>query len=126
MAMPTGWMLSVGIPGMAKSIVWVTARVAVSMTETVPPTSAETQTSAPSAVNLATRGREPTRTLPTISRVPVSMKWAMLVVSEVLMSSLPSGLTAMPSGSTPTWISLAMRPPGMSMTETMLSFSLET
>ncbi len=56
----------------------------------------------------------------------MSMKCAMLVVSDVLTSSLPSGLTPIPSGSTPTGISPVIRPPGTSRIETRLSFSLET
>ena len=35
-------------------------------------------------------------------KLVVSMKWAMLVVSEVLTRIVPSGLMPMPSGSTPT------------------------
>jgi hypothetical protein len=54
------------------------------------------------------------------------MKWAMLVVSDVFTRTLPSGLMPMPSGSTPTGISVTTRPAAMSSTDTMLSFSLET
>ena len=80
------------------------------MTLTVPPISAETQTCAPSAVHSARRGRLSTRTLATTLCVSVSMKCAMLVVSEVLTSHLPSGLMPMPSGSTPTGISPTTSP----------------
>jgi hypothetical protein len=125
-AIPTGWMLSAGTPGTANSIVRFTACVAASITDTVPPTSEETHTSAPSAVNRATRGRLPTSTLATTSLVAVSMKCAMLVVSDVLTSMPPSGLTPIPSGSTPTGISVTIRPDFTSSTETMLSFSLAT
>ena len=61
-----------------------------------------TQTSDPSGLNCANRGRVSTNTLEVISWVSVSMKWAMLVVSDVATTVLPSGLTPMPSGSTPT------------------------
>ena len=63
-----------------------------SMTLTVPPISEETQTSEPSGLNSAKRGRASTSTLATIWRVCVSMKCAMLVVSDVLTRILPSGL----------------------------------
>ena len=48
----------------------------------------------------------------------------MLVVSEVQTTSAPSGDTAMPSGSMPTWISSTIFLAAMSMTLTTLSFSL--
>ena len=79
------------------------------MIDTVPPISEDTQSSDPSRLNSAKRGRESTSTLATIWRVVVSMKCAMLVVSEVLIRILPSGLMAMPSGSTPTWMSPSAR-----------------
>ena len=44
-------------PGISKPILCLTARVALSITLTVPPISEVTQTSAPSAVKSATRGR---------------------------------------------------------------------
>ncbi len=62
------------------------------MIATVPPISEETQNSEASCLNWAKRGRESTSTLATIWRVVVSMKCAMLVVSEVLIRILPSGL----------------------------------
>ena len=62
---------------------FLTLRVAVSITATVPPTSAETQTSEPSGVNWAKRGLVSTSTLAMTSCFAVSMKWAMLVVSDV-------------------------------------------
>ena len=105
-------------------MVLMTWRVAVSMTLTVPPISAVTQTCLPSAVNSAKRGRESTSTLSTISYVAVSMKCAMLVVSEVFTSILPSGLMPMPSGSTPTGISAIGSPDSTSTIVTMLSSSL--
>ena len=77
----------------------------MSITLTVPPISADTQISASSLVHSAKRGRWSTRTLSVISCVSVSMKCAMLVVSEVFTTHLPSWLTPMPSGSTPTGIS---------------------
>ena len=101
-------------------------RVALSITLTVPPISAETQTSASSLVHSAKRGRWSTRTLSVISCVSVSMKCAMLVVSDVLTTHLPSWLTPMPSGSTPTGISDSIWPLAMSTTVTMLSSSLAT
>ena len=101
-----------------------TVCAAASITATGPPTSELTQTCAPSAVKRATRGRLPTSTLAIGFCVAVSMKCAMLVVSEVLTSTLPSGLTPMPSGSTPTGISFVTRPAARSRMETMLSFSL--
>ena len=99
---PTGWIASFRRPGISKVIFVVTACLTGSMMETVPPTSEETHNSEPSRLNSAKRGRESTRTFATIWRVSVSMKWAMLVVSDVLIRILPSGLIAMPSGSTPT------------------------
>ena len=80
-----------------------------SMTLTVPPTSEETQSSEPSLLNTAKRGLAPTSTLATISWVFASMKCAMLLVSEVQITNLPSGLTAIPSGSTPTWMLAVLR-----------------
>src|SRR5262249_4243874 len=73
-----------------------------SMMLTVPPISDETQTSEPSRLNSANRGRASTNTLATIRRVSVSMKCAILLVSDVATRVLPSGLRPMPSGSTPT------------------------
>ena len=73
-----------------------------SMTETFPPTSDDTQSSDPSGLNSAKRGRGATRMLATIFFARQSMRWAMLVVSEVLTTIAPSGLTATPSGSIPT------------------------
>ena len=61
-----------------------------------------------------------------ISCVSVSMKCAMLVVSEVFTSHLPSWLTPMPSGSTPTGTSAITWRVAMSITVTMLSSSLAT
>ena len=55
--MPTGWIASLGTPGISKAILCLIARLALSITLTVPPTSEDTQTSALSAVNSATRGR---------------------------------------------------------------------
>ena len=104
----------------------VTSRVALSMTETVPPISALTQTSEPSGLNSAKRGRESTSTLSVISCVVVSMKCAMFVVSDVLTMVLPSGLMPMPSGSTPTGISASTFLLSRSITVTRLSSSLAT
>src|ERR1700704_1990785 len=126
MLIPTGWIASLRIPGMANSILPVTACFAGSMIETVPPISEETHNSEPSRLNSAKRGRASTSTLATIWRVAVSMKCAMLVVSEVLIKILPSGLMAMPSGSTPTWMSPTRARFSRSMTVTVLSFSLAT
>ena len=49
----------------------------------------------------------------------LSMKWAMLVVSEVATVTFEFGLTAMPSGSTPTGTSPSISPFARSMTVTM-------
>ena len=54
------------------------------------------------------------------------MKCAMLVVSDVLIRILPSGLMVMPSGSTPTWMSPRRARFSRSITVTVLSFSLAT
>ena len=54
-----------------------------------------------------------------------SIRCAMLVVSDVLTRILPSGLIAMPSGSTPTGISATTLRVLMSMTVTRLSFSFD-
>ena len=104
----------------------MTLRVFGSITVTVPPISALTQSCAPSAVNSATRGRLSTSTLSMVVLVAVSMKCAMFVVSDVLTSSLPSGLMPMPSGSTPTGISASTLSVSMSTTVTRLSSSLAT
>ena len=50
----------------------------------------------------------------------------MLVVSEVFTMVWPSGLTAMPSGSTPVGISAIILREGRSITVTMLSSSFDT
>ena len=60
------------------------------------------------------------------SKVLVSMKWAMLVVSEVFTRTLPSGDSPIPSGSTPTGISASTLFFSMSMMVTWLSSSLAT
>ena len=96
------------------------------MIDTVPPISDDTHTSELSRLNSAKRGRASTSTLATIWRVAVSMKCAMLVVSDVLIRILPSGLIAMPSGSTPTWMSPIRARFSRSMMVTVLSFSLAT
>ena len=55
-----------------------------------------------------------------------SMRWAMLVVSEVLTTIESSGLTATPSGSTPTGNSLTTLRVAMSIAVRSASFSLAT
>ena len=77
---------------MLKLILPVMVRLAGSMMDTVPPISDDTHNSELSRLNSAKRGRASTSTLATIWRVAVSMKCAMLVVSEVLIRILPSGL----------------------------------
>ena len=90
----------------------------------VPPTSEDTQSSLPSGVNFASRGRLSTSTLAISLLDALSMTCAMLVDSEVATVNLPSGLTPMPSGSTPTGTSARMSPLLMSMMVTRLSSSL--
>ena len=92
----------------------------------LPPISDVTHSSDPSDLNSEKRGREPTSRLSTISWLAVSMKCTMLVVSDVQISTLESGLTAMPSGSVPTdtW-PMAVRF-AMSMMVTIELFSLAT
>ena len=111
---------------MLNEILSVTTRLTGSMIDTVPPISDDTHTSELSRLNSAKRGRASTSTLATIWRVAVSMKCAMLVVSDVLIRILPSGLIAMPSGSTPTWMSPRRARFSTSMMVTVLSFSLAT
>ena len=123
-SMPTGWSSSGRTPGTSKPISLVTFQVAGSITEMVPPTSEETQSSLPSAVNFASRGRESTSTLAMSLREALSMTCAMLVLSEVATVYLPSGLTVMPSGSTPTGTSASTSPVLMSMMVTRESSSL--
>src|SRR5680860_519704 len=82
-SMPTGCNCSGRTPGTSKVIFLVTFQVLGSMTEMVPPTSDETHSSLPSAVNLASRGRESTSTLAISLWVALSMTCAMLVLSEV-------------------------------------------
>ena len=123
MRMPTGWIASVGHARDLELIFLTMARVAGSMTLTVPPTSAETQSDLPSFENSAKRGRASTSTLSMTLCVVVSMKWAMLVVSEVFTSTLPSGLMPMPSGSTPTGTSATIEFFSTSSTVTWLSSS---
>ena len=91
-----------------------------------PPISEVTHNSDPSVLNAENRGREPTSRLPTIWRLVVSMKCTMLVVSDVHISVLESGLTAMPSGSMPTDTSPIEARFSRSMTVTIASFSLAT
>ena len=100
--------------------------VAGSITFTTPPSSEETQTWEPSCFQTAMRGRGATSTFATTLPVAALMKCAMLVVSEVFTMVPPSGLTPMPSGSTPVGISVSALRAATSMTVTMLSFSLET
>ena len=61
-----------------------------------------------------------------ISCVAVSMKWTMLVVSDVHIRTLASGLTVMPSGSMPTDTSPVAARFATSMMVTIASFSLAT
>src|ERR1700691_1515007 len=58
---PTGWICSLRNPGTSKPIVRVMAFLTGSMTEILPPTSDDTQSSDPSGVNSAKRGRGGTR-----------------------------------------------------------------
>ena len=81
-------MLSGLMPGISKPMVLMIFRVLASITDTVPPTSDVTQSCDPSAVNSAKRGRVPTSTLSTISKLLVSMKCAMFEVSDVAISVL--------------------------------------
>ena len=67
MLIPTGWIASLRSPGMSNVIFLMTSCFTGSMTLTVPPTSDETQSSEPSCLNSAKRGRASTRTLATIS-----------------------------------------------------------
>src|SRR5262249_21780559 len=105
MRTPTGWIASALTPGISKVILARIWRVLASITVTLPPISALIQTCDPSGVNSATRARLAARTVATIVWLAVSLKCAMLVVSDVATSSLPSGLMPSPSGSTPTGIS---------------------
>ena len=95
-----------------------------SITLTVPPISAETQTSLSSGVNIATLGLASTKTFSTISKVSALIKWAMLVVSEVLTKIFPLFVSPIPSGSTPTGISSIIILSFMSTTVTIASSSL--
>src|SRR6476469_7724012 len=76
-------MASVRSPGISEVIFFFSSCFTGSMTLTVPPISDETQTSEASRLNSAKRGRASTSTLATIRRVSVSMKCAILVVSDV-------------------------------------------
>src|SRR5216683_7343331 len=116
-------MASLRSPGISKVIFFFTSCFTGSMTLTVPPISDETHTSEASRLNSAKRGRASTSTLATIRRVAVSMKCAILVVSDVATRILPSGLRPMPSGSTPTWTSPSRVRFSTSMMVTVLSFS---
>ena len=64
--------------------------------------------------------------MPMIFWVLVSMKCAMLVVSDVQISVFESGETDMPSGSTPTGMLVCARRFSMSIAVTIASFSLAT
>src|SRR3990170_7537115 len=114
-SMPTGCNCSGRTPGTSKVIFLVTFQVLGSITETVPPTSDDTHSSLLSALNLASRGRESTSTLAISLCVELSMTCAMLVDSEVATVYLPSLLTVMPSGSTPTGTSASTSPLAISM-----------
>ena len=72
------------------------------------------------------RTRVGTRMLATDFLFRQSMRCAMLVVSEVLTTIEPSGLTATPSGSTPTGNSLTTLRVAMSIAVSSASFSLAT
>src|SRR3984893_16426761 len=122
--MPTGWIASDRRPGISNVTVCLSCRVAGSIMARPPPISEVPHNSDPSALNAEKRGREPTSRLPTISRLAVSIKWTMLVVSDAHTKILESGLTAMPSGSMPTdtWPMAARF--SRSMTVTIASFSL--
>src|SRR5215470_15386281 len=126
MLMPTAWIASLRRPGISNAIFFFTSCLAGSITLTVAPISDDTQTSEPSRLNSAKRGRASTSTLATIRRVCVSMKCAMLVVSDVLTRMRPSGLSPMPSGSTPTCTSPSGTRRSRSMMVTVLSFSFAT
>ncbi len=126
MLMPTGWMASDRSPGISKVTVCLSFRVAGSMIARLPPISDVTHNSEPSALNAENRGREPTKRLPTIPRLAVSIKCTMLVVSDVHIRILESGLTAMPSGSMPTDTSPMDARFSRSITVTIASFSLAT
>src|SRR5262245_32129284 len=126
MLIPTAWMASFRSPGISKAIFFFTSCFTGSMMLTVPPISDETQTSEASRLNSAKRGRASTSTLATIRRVSVSMKCAILLVSDVATRVLPSGLRPMPSGSTPTCTSPSGTRRSKSMIVTVLSFSLAT
>ncbi len=122
--MPTGWIASLRRPGTSKEIVWTTAFLTGSITDTLPPTSDDTQSSAPSGLNSAKRGREGTRMFATACLEAQSIRWAMLVVSDVLTTMAPSGLTATPSGSTPTGIWATCLREAMSIAVSAASSSL--
>src|SRR5271165_997473 len=124
--MPTGWIASLRSPGTSKAIVCVIVFFTGSITETLPPTSDDTQSSEPSGLNSAKRGRDGTRMLATTLRFGQSTRCVMLVVSEVLTTIVPSGLTATPSGSTPTGTCATAFRVATSMAVSSASFSLAT
>ena len=64
--MPIGWIASFDRPGISKRIFCFTLWFAGSMTATVPPISDDTQSSEPSGLKAAKRGRASTSTLATI------------------------------------------------------------
>src|ERR1700679_1981663 len=97
--MPTGWIASDRSPGISTLTVCLICRVPGSIMVRAQPISEVTHNSDPSDLNDEKRGREPTSRLATTSRLVVSMKCTMLVVSDVQIRTLESGLTVMPSGS---------------------------
>ena len=101
-------------------------KVLASITVTAPPSSEDTQTSLPSCVNAAQRGRGGISTLARFFPLSKEKNCAMLVVSVVLTISCPSGLTAMPSGSTPVGICTSIFLVSMFHTVISALFSLET
>src|ERR1700722_17447750 len=126
MLMPTGWIASDRSPGISNLTVCLICRVTGSTIVRAPPISEVTHNSEPSDLNAENPGREPTSRLATNSRLVVSMKCTMLVVSDVQIRTLESGLTVMPSGSMPTDTSPRAARFSRRMTVTIASFSLAT
>ena len=102
MAKSTGVISELLIPFLSKVIVCFIEKVLVSITLTVPPSSLVTQYSSPFLAKAPLLGLFPTSTSSIISPIHGSIIMIVLVPSDVMNTSLPSGVKLTPSGSIPT------------------------
>ena len=103
-----------------------TSSVATSTMSMTPESSAETHSSARSGVSAKRRGRVSTRMSAITSCRSTSMTWTRFAASEATKTSLPSGVTCTPSGSSPVSKKPVCSPVSRSKTVAAASSSLET